>query len=123
MEGDKRMWSRNTNALIMVDIFTKFTQVVPLKTKSIQGVIEGMKQCLKLMRKTPKSMYMDSEGAFTAKEMKEYFESINIEYFYTEGHAPVAERQIRTVKELLYRRIEHDGRDWVDVIKEVQKTK
>jgi hypothetical protein len=120
--GEQTLWSKTTNALLMVDIFTKFTQVVPLKSKSIPDVIEGMKQWLKLMRRTPKSMYMDSEGAFVSKEMKEYFESINIEYFYTKGHAPVAERQIRTVKELLYRRIEHDGRDWVDVIKEVLKT-
>ena len=55
--GDKRIWSRNTNALIMVDIFTKFTQVVALESKSIQDVIEGMKQCLKLMRK-PQNLCM-----------------------------------------------------------------
>jgi hypothetical protein len=120
--GEQKIWSKHTNAIIIIDIFTKFTQVVPLKSKSIPDVIEGMKQCLKLMRRTPKSMYMDSEGAFVSKEMKEYFESINIEYFFTLGHAPVAERQIRTVKELLYRRIEHNGRDWVDVIFEVLQT-
>ena len=120
--GEQKIWSKHTNAIIIVDIFTKFTQVVPLKSKSIPDVIEGMKQCLKLMRKPPKSMYMDSEGAFVSKEMKEYFESIHIEYFFTLGHAPVAERQIRTVKELLYRRIEHNGRDWVDVIFEVLQT-
>jgi hypothetical protein len=120
--GEAKIWSKYTNALIMVDIFTKFTQVVPIDSKSINDVIAGMKQCLKLMRHPPKSMYMDSEGAFVSKEMKEYFESVNIEYFFTLGHAPVAERQIRTVKELLYRRIERDGRDWVDVIFEVLKT-
>ena len=73
------------------------------------------------MKRKPKSMYMDSEGAFTGKDAKTYFEGVNIKYLYTRGHAPVAERQTRTVKELLYRRIEHDGRDWVDVIKEVLK--
>ncbi len=45
-------------------------------------------------------MFMDSEGAFVSKEMKEYFESVDIKYFFTLGHAPVAERQIRTVKDL-----------------------
>ena len=67
-------------------------------------------------------MYMDSEGTFVSIAMKEYSESLNIEYFYTLGHAPVAERQIRTVKDLLYGRIEHNGRDWVDVIFEVLQT-
>ena len=120
--GEQTLWSKTTNALLMVDIFTKFTQVVPLKSKSIPDVIEGMKQCLKLMRRAPKSMYMDSEGAFVSKEMKEYFESINIEYFFTLGHAPVAERQIRTIKDLVYRRIEHTGADWVTKIFEVLQT-
>jgi hypothetical protein len=120
--GEQRIWSKTTNALLIVDIFTKFTQVVPLKSKSIPDVIQGMKECLKLMRRTPKSMYMDSEGAFVSKEMKEYFESMNIEYFFTLGHAPVAERQIRTVKELLYRRIEHTGADWVTIFFEVLQT-
>ena len=67
-------------------------------------------------------MYMDSEGAFVSKEMKEYFESLNIEYFFTLGHAPVAERQIRSVKDLVYRRIEHNRKDWVDVVFEVLQT-
>ena len=119
---DKRIWSRNTNALLMVDIFTKYTQVVPLKGKTEPEVIDGIIECLKLMKRKPKSMYMDSEGAFVGKVSKAYFESENIEYFFTRGHAAVAERQIRTVKELLYRRIEHDGRDWVDVIQEVLQT-
>ena len=60
--------------------------------------------------------------AFVSKEMKEYFESVDIKYFFTLGHAPVAERQIRTVKDLLYRRIENNGGDWVDFIFQVLQT-
>jgi len=107
--GEQSLWSKHTNALLIIHMFTKFTQVVPLKSKSIPDVIEGMKQCLKLMRRTPKSMYMDSEGSFVSKEMQEYLNSVNIKYFYTLGHAPVAERQIRTIKDLVYRRIEQSG--------------
>ena len=120
--NDKRIYSRNTEGLIMVDIFTKFTQVVTLKGKTEPEVLEGIQECLKLMKRKPKSMYMDSEGAFVGKVTKAYFERENIEYFFTRGHASVAERQIRTVKELLYRRIEQDERDWVDVLPEVLKT-
>ena len=65
---------------------------------------------------------MDSEGAFVSKEMKEYFDGIGIEYFFTLGHAPVAERQIRTIKDLIYRRIEHTGADWVTKFFEVLQT-
>ena len=40
--GEQSLWSKNTNALLIVDIFAKFTQVVPLKSKSIPDVIEGV---------------------------------------------------------------------------------
>ena len=36
---DRRMRSRNTDALIMVDILTKFTQVVPLKGKKEPDIL------------------------------------------------------------------------------------
>jgi hypothetical protein len=62
----------------MVDIFAKFTQVVLIDSKTINDVIAGMKQYLKVMRHPPKSMYMDFEGAFVSKEMKEYFESVEM---------------------------------------------
>ena len=120
--GEKRNWTSSPNALLMVDIFTKFTQVVPVKSKHDYDIIPAMKECFKLMRKLPKSMYMDSEGGFVSKDTKDYLDSVNIKYFFTLGHAPVAERQIRTVKDLVYRRIEHNDRDWVDVIFEVLQT-
>ena len=40
--GDGRIRSRNTDALIMVDILTKFTQVVPLKGKKEPDILEGI---------------------------------------------------------------------------------
>ena len=58
----------------MVDIFTKFTQVVPVKTKHDHDIIPAMKECFKLMRKLPKSMYMDSEGGFVSKDTKDYLD-------------------------------------------------
>ena len=69
----------------MVDIFTKFTQVVTLKGKTEPEVLEGIQECLKLMKRKPKSMYMDSEGAFVGKVTKAYFERENIEYFLHEA--------------------------------------
>ena len=45
--GEQRLWSKTTNALLIVDIFTKFTQVVPLKSKQISDVLAGLQECLK----------------------------------------------------------------------------
>ena len=66
----------------MVDIFTKYTQVVTLKGKTEPEVFEGIQECLNLMKRKPESMYMDSEGAFVGKVTKAYFERENIEYFF-----------------------------------------
>ena len=124
--GEQRLWSKTTNALLIVDIFTKFTQVVPLKSKQIPDVLAGLQECLKLMgsgaARSPQSMYMDSEGALVSRDIKAWFESVDIKAIYTLGHAAVAERQIRTVKDLIYRRIEHTGADWVTKISEVLHT-
>ena len=59
---ESRLWTKNTDALLVVDIFTKFTQVVPLQSKDIPDVIQGMRECLKLMRRIPQSMYMPLVG-------------------------------------------------------------
>ena len=42
------------------------------------------------------------------KKYKSSFIENNIELIITRTHAPVAERSIRTFKDMLYKRIEHD---------------
>jgi hypothetical protein len=80
--------------------------VVPLKTKQPLDVLEGIKQCIKNMGENPISIYTDDEGSFNSKQVKQYFLDSQIQHIVTRGHAPVAERAIRTIKDLMYRRIE-----------------
>ena len=47
---------------------------------------------------------------------KKYLQDEGIRLLTTLGHAPVAERQIRTVKSMIYKRIEHTGQNWWDVL-------
>ena len=65
---------------------------------------------------------MDSEGGLASNEMQEYVGSVGIKPFYTLGRAPVVERQIRIVKDLLYRIIKQTRQDWMDVIFQVLQT-
>ena len=92
--------------LLMIDIFSKYMTVVPLKTKQPLDVLEGIKQCIKNMGENPISIYTDDEGSFNSKQVKQYFLDSQIQHIVTRGHAPVAERAIRTIKDLMYRRIE-----------------
>ena len=92
--------------LLMIDIFSKYMTVVPLKTKQPLDVLEGIKQCIKNMGENPISIYTDDEGSFNSKQVKQYFLDSQIQHIVTRGHAPVAERAIRTIKDLMYRRID-----------------
>lgn len=104
------------NAMLMVDIFSKYTQVVPCKSKQIPDVLNAIKDCLDKMGGKPKTIYSDNEGAFVSNEVKKYFENAKIRHLTTLGHAPVAERQIRTIKDMIYKRIEHTKKEWFEVL-------
>ena len=85
----------------MVDIFTKYTVVVPVKTKQIPDITVAIEEAVKKMGKKPKTVYSDNEGAFVSNFIQMYFKNNNIRHITTLGHAPVAERQIRTIKNMI----------------------
>ena len=114
--ADQPVPNKDKNALLMVDIFSKYTQVVRIKSKQIPDVLKGIKECIVKMGGKPKTMYSDNEGAFISNEAKKYYEDENIRVLTTLGHAPVAERQIRSIKHMIYKRIEHTKQNWWDVL-------
>ena len=95
--------------LLMIDIFSKYMTVIPLKTKQPHDVLEGIKHGIKNSGEKPISVYSDDEGSFNSKDVKQYFLDNHIQHIITRGHAPVAERAIRTIKDLIYRRIGNDN--------------
>jgi len=108
--------------LLMVDIFTKYTVVVPIKTKQVDDVLEALKKGFEKMHGKPKTIYSDDEGAFVSNAVQKYFKENNIKHIVTRTHAPYAERQIRTVKEMIYKRVEKTGQRWVELIFPVLST-
>lgn len=101
--------------LLLIDIFSKFMTVVPLKTKQPVDVLEGIKKGFENMGGKPTSVYSDDEGAFNSKDIKNYFLTNHIQHLITRGHAPVAERGIRTIKDLIYRRMDKSPESqWID---------
>ena len=63
-------------------------------------------------------MVQANDGVFfmDLNDFKQYFENENIRHLTTLGHAPVAERQIRTIKDMIYKRIEHTKKEWWEVL-------
>ena len=102
--------------MLMVDIFTKFTTAVLIKSKQIPDVLEAIKEDIQKMGKKPESIYSDNEGAFISNEVQKYFKDNNIRHITTLTHAPVAERQIRTIKSMIYQRVEKTNEKWYNVL-------
>ena len=92
--------------LLMIDIFSKYMTVVPLKSKQTADLLAGIKEAFQNMGRKPEVVYTDDEGALNSKEIQGYFKHENIKHIVSRGHAPVAERAIRTFKALLYKLVE-----------------
>jgi hypothetical protein len=101
--------------LLMIDIFSKYMTVIPLKTKQPSDVLDGIKKGIENMGEKPITIYSDDEGSFNSKEVKDYLLNNHIQHLVTRGHAPVAERAIRTIKDLIYRRMDKSpDSQWTD---------
>ena len=101
-------------------MLSKYAVVIPSKSKQPEDVAMGIIEGLNTMGKKPKMIYADAEGSFTSNIINEYFDKEGIELYVTRGHAPVAQRFIRTYKQMPYKRIEHDEKkrkenpQWID---------
>ena len=124
--SDRDLERKFTIALLMVDIFTKWTQVVQVPSKKWPDVLEGIKKLIPMMGGKPKTIYSDDEGALSkSTEMQKYFKDEDIRHLVTKSHAPVAERQIRTFKDMIYKRLEapkNEGKQWFELLDQVLVT-
>jgi len=92
--------------LLIIDIFSKYMTVVPLKTKQPKDVLEGMEEGFKNIGGLPETAYTDDEGALNSSLIQDYFKNNNIKHITTRTHAAVAERAVRTIKDMIYKRLE-----------------
>lgn len=104
-----------SSALLMIDIFTKYCTLIPVKTKQDQDVYNAFVLALEKMKGYPETIYSDNEGSFHSNIINEFYKKHNIRHLITRSHAPVAESTIRTIKRMIYNRIEHQpNKSWHD---------
>ena len=106
--------------LVLIDIFSKYATVIPIKSKEPPDVLAGILEGLQKMGDKPKMFYSDEEGSLYSKTVIEYLEGEKIEIHRTRGHPAFAERFIRTYKDMLFKRVEADEKkgkqniQWID---------
>ena len=98
-------WNRGIKYfLCVIDVFSKFAWVAPLKSKTGKAVTEAFPNILKGHR-TPKKLQTDDGKEFYNGMFREMLKKHNIHHFSTasDTKASVVERFNRTFKQRLYR--------------------
>ena len=91
--------------LCVIDIFSKYTWVVPLKDKKGISIVNAFKQILKESNRKPNKMWVDKGSEFYNNYFKKWLKDNDIEMYSThnEGKFVIAERFIRTLKNKIYK--------------------
>ena len=85
--------------LVIIDVFSCYLWVEPLKTKT-EDVIKTFKNVFKCAKK-PKRLRTDIGGEFTGQKVQDYFDSVNVEHWTShndEMKANYAECIIHTLR-------------------------
>ena len=108
-------------ALCAIDSFSRFLIVVPLKSKSESDFLAGVMEAFRNLGGKPLVTYSDQEGAWNGKYAQQYLKEEKIKLIMTLPHAPIAERAIGTIKNMLYKRLEFEPhRPWYgDLLQQV----
>ena len=90
--------------LLVIDTFSKYGWIIPLKNKQAKTVIEAFKSIFKEGRK-PEKLWTDKGSEFTNKYVKGLLKSYLIELYNTENEekSSIAERWIRTMKDKMWK--------------------
>ena len=113
---DMQAFSKNNNGikylLTVIDIFSKFGWIVPLKRKTGQEVANEFSKILKERR--PSKILVDKGGKFYTKDGQKLVELYSTE---NEEKSCVIERFNRTIKEIMFKYFStNNTRKFVDVL-------
>ena len=100
-------WNKGYKYLLMVlDLFSKYGWIVPLKTKTGLEVSKAFESIFKKSKGKPKKLWVDKGKEYYNKNMLDLLAKNNIEIYSTknEEKSSVCERWNRTIKEKMYKR-------------------
>ena len=91
--------------LSIIDIFTKYTWVVPLKDKKGVSIVNAFQKTLDKLGRKPDKIWVDKTSEFYNSSFKKWLKDNDIEMYsiHNEGKSVVAERFIRTLKNKIYK--------------------
>ena len=91
--------------LCVIDIFSKYAWVVPLKDEKGASIVDAFQKILKESDRKPNKIWVDKGSEFYNNSFKKWLKDNDIEMYsiHNEGKSVVAERFIRTLKTKIYK--------------------
>ena len=112
-----------TFLLTIIDIYSKFAWIIPLRDKTGLSITKAFQELFKEGKK-PTKLWVDQGKEFLNKEFKPFLLKHNVEMYQTfnEGKAVVIERFNRTIKEKMWRYFtEFNTKKYLDVLPKLLK--
>ena len=91
--------------LCVIDIFSKYAWVVPLKDKKGISIVNAFQKILKESDRKPNKIWVDKGSEFYNSSFKKWLKDNDIDMYsiHNEGKSVFAERFIRTLKTKIYK--------------------
>ena len=90
--------------LCVIDLFSKYAWVVPLKDKKGLNIVNAFQKILDSSKRKPNKIWVD-QGSESYNVFKNFLKDNDLSMYsaYNEGKSVVAERFIRTLKNKIYK--------------------
>ena len=104
--------------LTIIDLYTRYAWVVPLKRKTANEVREAFEKTFKDSGRKPKRLWCDHGKEFYNKQVKPLFDEVYSTE--NEGKAVVIERFNRTLKGMLFKKFtEQNSQRWIKILPKI----
>ena len=108
--------------LCVIDLYSKYAFVIPLKDKKGISILNAFNKIVKQSNRKPNKIWVDQGSEFYNNNFKKWLSDNNIIMYstYNECKSVVAERFIRTLKNKLYKHMTAIGKNvYYDVLDDV----
>lgn len=121
----KRENSGFTFILLVIDVFSKFVWLRPLKDKTGPEVAKALRDIIRSCPfGAPKNLQSDEGKEFLNRDCREIYNNENINFYHVFTHlkASIAERAIRTIKSKLYQYFTGKGSyKWTGILQDIAR--
>ena len=100
----------NKPLMVFCDVFSRRIWIEPVEDKQTRDIIDALERGFRQMGGKPKVLYSDREGGIMSTVTQGYLEGQGVKSIFTRHHAAFVERQIRTIKSMILKRVEQ----WVN---------